>query len=218
MNKLIVIHTVAGRENWLKNCLNSLKDYGNSYDIKCNPTHYPIYIIITGQIELSDSFKFYLNSLSYPLIYAQHTDWETGVIAYIHTIFQPEHFIYLHDSIEIKDTTLFDLSFKHPNSVYYFHRFMSYMGKYKRTTLNKIQITQSYSKQQACINEDKDALEQYNSFMWQYFKIETPHWLFPGLNDTNIFEEKFGRKNMILENQYLKKYKGHWNWSMIKET
>jgi hypothetical protein len=29
------------------------------------------------------------------------------------------------------------------------------------------------------------------------------------------FEDKFGRKNIILENNYIKKYKGHWTRRML---
>jgi len=31
----------------------------------------------------------------------------------------------------------------------------------------------------------------------------------------SVYEEKNGRNNMILENDYCKKYKGHWNLEMI---
>jgi hypothetical protein len=32
------------------------------------------------------------------------------------------------------------------------------------------------------------------------------------------FEAKFGRRNMIMENQYIKKYKAHWTLGMLKNV
>jgi len=32
------------------------------------------------------------------------------------------------------------------------------------------------------------------------------------------FERKFGRQNMIMENQYIKKYKAHWTYNMLKNV
>jgi hypothetical protein len=63
--------------------------------------------------------------------------------------------------------------------------------------------------------------EQY--FNQEYFKVSNPVILFPPKtfdkgNKENNYEMKFGRNNQILENEYLKKYKGTWNPNMIKES
>jgi len=41
---------------------------------------------------------------------------------------------------------------------------------------------------------------------------------FSDLNDSDIFEEVFGRTNMVLENDYLKKYKGTWSRSQLDDS
>jgi len=210
MFNIIIIHSLGGREHWLRNSLESLKGYDNRY---------PIYIFISDPKTIEPSFQSYLDSLKYP-VYRSEERWETAAIRYINRVVHPDQFVYLHDSIEIKNDTIFDLCFDPQldnQSVYFFHRFTSYAGKFRREALSKIYIPLCLTKAEACINEDKDATPQYESFMREYWKIEKTYWLFPGLNDTGVFEHKFGRKNMIIENEYLRKYKGTWAWNMIRE-
>ena len=206
--KIVVIHTLAGREAWLRNSLERLKGYDNRY---------PLVIYFSDPNPPDISFQSYLGTLPYPVYYFPER-YETGCISYVNRIIQPDEFIYLHDSIEIKDTAIFDMSFNFKQSVHYFERFMCYAGKFRKEALDHIVIPVSKTKTEACVNEDKDALPQFNSFMWKYFKIEHCHWLFPGFSESSIFVEKFGRKNMVIENNFLIKYKGTYKWSLINDN
>jgi len=205
--KIVVIHTLAGREAWLRNSLERLKGYDNRY---------PLVIYFSDPNPPDISFQSYLGTLPYPVYYFPER-YETGCISYVNRIIQPDEFIYLHDSIEIKDTSIFDMSFNLKWSVHYFERFMCYAGKFRREALDKIVIPVSMTKTDACINEDKGAKPECNSFMWKYFKIEDCIWLFPGFKDGKTFQDKFGRRNLVVENRFIKKYKGTWKWSMIKD-
>ena len=139
---------------------------------------------------------------------------------------QFDEILTLNDSIEIKDYSLFDLIFEtykgksvsftgHPY-------FLMDMGKFKREPY----LQAAYEGSETYIGR---GTHEY-LFGTKYCECakEEPVVLFPDLleperkvNVTNhwvTYETKFGRKNMILENQYIKKYKGHWTGGMMRSA
>lgn len=216
MNNIIILHTTGNGEGWCKNALKNLQLYDK----------YPIHIIIDDHSPITPSFQEYLYDLLIPVHISPYR-WEVGAIKFAKENLKFDNLVYLQHSLEIKNLELFDLLFdEHFNnsSVYIFWRFMCYLGKYRKVALDKINIPIIYTKSDACVNEDKDCKESYvwqdgaKSFMWQLFRTESLHWLFPGFNDSHIFEQKFGRLNMRIENEYLIKWKGTWDWRMIDDS
>lgn len=195
INKGIVICSHVNNENILNNCIDSIIH-------KCYP--YRIYVVINGVGEENKTIGSYR--------YLKDDRFELGAINEAVNTFNLDEFVLLQDTIEIKNTSLFDITFgsEYENkTVYYFHRFMCYAGKYRKEILDKIGIPVVTTKFDSVIQEDL--------FHKKYFEADTKSvCLFPELNDTYIFEEKFGRKNMIIENSFLKKYKGTWNLDMVK--
>jgi hypothetical protein len=132
---------------------------------------------------------------------------------------QWDELLFLHDSIEIKDYALFDLVFEtyKGKSVSFSDKpyFIMGLGKFLREPY----LEASFDTKNAYMDyKDKEF-----TFGNDYVKYadESPIVLFPDLmkneeRDTyRAMERKFGRRNILLENQYIKKYKGHWTRGML---
>ena len=84
-----------------------------------------------------------------------------------------------------------------------------FLGKYRREILNQMSIPLTKTKMEAVLQEC--------AFNEAYSRLEPKMaTIFNPLVNTTIFEEKFGRNNMILENDYIKKYKATWALNMVK--
>lgn len=119
-----------------------------------------------------------------------------------------KEFIVLQDSCLLKNADIIKQMFVIQGAVFLNIGGLNYFNKYEIETLSKMEIPVVKSK--------LDAVKYESEFHSKYKEIEKPT-IIPILNDTNVFEECFGRNNMIIENQYFKKYKGHWNLEMCNE-
>lgn len=146
----------------------------------------------------------------YPILVVINNDFELGKLRYAYNHTDAEEIFLMHDSTEVKDTTIFDMVFDNPISVAITDNpcpFGMFFGKYQRKTLDRIHIPETKTK--------IEAIEQEMDFNQLYANSGEYIVQCPELRNTDIFEEKFGRKNMILENQYFKKYKGTWSREQI---
>ena len=174
-------------------------------------------IVIGSTTTTRDWLQNCLNSFGkydrYPILVVINDDFEMGKLKWVYDHTDLDEIFLLHDTVEIKDTSLFDEAFgecagksfalsDHPAYMGMF------LGKYRRDILKLMDIPLTRTKKEAVIQEDE--------FNRRYCNLE-PHkvLLDPTLRNTDIFEDKFGRKNMVLENQYIKKYKGTWAWEMV---
>jgi hypothetical protein len=133
--------------------------------------------------------------------------WELGKIKWMYDNTSIERWLFLQDSIVIKDEKFFDLIFSYDKSVAVSScpvLFGMYLGIYHRETLSKINIPKVKDKEQSIFYE--------HSWNNEYCKNEKVPLLFKDLSDSNSKGQKFlfGRNNLILENDYLIKYKGTW--------
>jgi len=114
-------------------------------------------------------------------------------------------FIVLHDSMIIKDQTLFDIAFAIEGNVSISKQFLMCLGKFeldKMPPLPPMPITK------------RGAVSFEGGYMRNIIPTQT---LCPDFVDRQVYIEKFGKKRMVLENQYLIKYKTTWTSDMIKE-
>lgn len=148
----------------------------------------------------------------YPIIVVVNDDFELGKIKWIYDFTNLEEFFILHDTVEIKNTELFDLAFEYEGSFALSNQPVPmgmFLGKYRRCVLDKMSIPITKTKMEAVLQEC--------AFNQEYAKLETKMaTIFNPIVNTDKFEEKFGRNNMILENDYIKKYKGTWTLEMVK--
>lgn len=130
---------------------------------------------------------------------------------------EAEEILILHDSCEVKDTSFIEECFeKHKGHGVSFSNHPTSFG------MNMGKMVKKYALQAGIPNgldgfTNSQTLEiDFNN---RYCQLDTNFvqlWDdFVGSADINQgFEVKFGRNNMIVENKYLKKYKGHWSPQM----
>jgi hypothetical protein len=163
---------------------------------------------------LDDLLKTLIGYTKYPIIIHTNTpemnEFEMGAIRLGKELEIDEFFVLPHSTI-IKNAELFDIAFeKYKGATAYLgSNFMSYTGKYRLEILKKLELPEVRKKLDACIQE----------FNWnpKYLALEPnkvelcpDFWKQP-----ERFEFKHGRKNLITENEYLKKFKGCWTSSMM---
>ena len=116
-----------------------------------------------------------------------------------------EEFIVLHDSMVIKDQSFFEEAFGRPGHVKLTPMFLMGFGKFVLKGLPPLP-PKPIGKKAAV------------SFETHYLrKLPASSEMFPKFRDTNNFVQKHGQKRMVLENDYLIKYKGTWDPNMVKE-
>jgi hypothetical protein len=153
-----------------------------------------------------------MNSLigvPYPVILLDRCEYELGKIRWVYEHTTIKQFLFLQDSCIVKDFGWIDALFSHDKSVSLsHHQYFMYLGKYTRTDLAKVDMP--------VVSSKKEAVEQESQWTGRYAAAAQSDSLWP-LFDTNVFEERHGRTNMVLENDHIIKYKGHWNPEMIKD-
>lgn len=106
-----------------------------------------------------------------------------------------EQFVFLQDSCVIKDISLFDKLFAIKGNVALTPKFFHYMGKLS-------ELPDEFPK----VNDKEGSIRFETTWLklpYTSFEPELPV-------ESKVFEEKYGRLNMVLENQYLIKYKARW--------
>lgn len=183
MKRGIIITTSEATKPFLKDCLASLG------------TTYPV--IVVGNNGYSDNIDVV-------------NDWngfELGGILRGMELF--DEFIYLPDTVVIKDPTLFERCFEKKGGVEISPSFLSYIGKFDSEVCRSIGVPKVNSKREA-VNEE---------FIWTriYMKNDPDLHLLddmlPLISDT--YEMRHGRNNQVIENKYLIKYKGTWDMSQV---
>jgi hypothetical protein len=137
-----------------------------------------------------------------------NTGYELGKIRWVIENTTADRFLFLQDSWLIKDEGFWDLLEAHSGSVainsdpYYFG---CYAGVYERSVIEQIGVPVMADKREAILNE----------IDWHKAYVEIagePTVLFPDLTDNNATGtvKRHGRINLVLENDYIAKYKGTW--------
>jgi hypothetical protein len=112
-------------------------------------------------------------------------------------------FFLMHNTTLIKDQEIFDIAAQFNGTLAMSNGLMSFLGKYRRQIIEKIGIP---------IPQEKGAAIYYEYF-WNiiYFQFEDKIAICDDpLKNSNKLEVKFGRRNMVLENKYLKKWKSNY--------
>ena len=191
---MIIIPTHISRVNtWLKDCLASLD------------TNHQVMVLFQEKEP---------EAIEIPFLYAHHqlNGFDPGAIVWAREHCEDEEFLVLHDSCVIKDNLLFDIvfnSFSGHSVAFSSHPVPMgmFLGKYKTAIVKQLDPPIAKNKEHAVELE-----EEWNK---KYCQLDYPIIMPDPLNVSDIFEEKHGRKNMVLENRFLKKYKGTWNRNML---
>jgi hypothetical protein len=142
------------------------------------------------------------------LVLRQGGTWELGKIKWLYENTQLDRFLFLHDSVVVKDQAFFDRMFEHDGSVSVTNDpgiFGMYMGIFTREHLSRVELYSPVT-QRDSIRAEIEWTHRYATAAGNVPVV------FPDLRDQlNVgFVEHHGRKNMVLENYYLRKFKGTW--------
>ena len=203
MKQGIVIVTWSGGKAQFETLINSIKD-----------THYPIIVVVN---DAPNADNAWLSAISNNYLVFQ-MPWDGFELGAIQTVLQNtvlDEFILLQDTFEILDISIFDILFNNypGQSVAYNPHFQMYLGKFRREVLKKLSIPE--------VRNKIDAIRQEEQFTNAYKAIEPVVIFNPSFRDENFYgswEERWGRKNLVLRDQYLIKRKGTWDANqLIKE-
>jgi hypothetical protein len=154
-----------------------------------------------------------LASIEQPVLVLSDLTFELGKINWIFNNTKIERFMFLQDSVVIKNQSLFDLLFKDKGSIALTNdpcMYGMYLGIYERQILAKIEIPVPKSKAESIAYElswtDKYCKEARNVRL-----------AFTDFSDSRSKRKQvlFGRENLVLENDFLIKYKGNWGQQVV---
>jgi hypothetical protein len=163
----------------------------------------------TKSVWLENCLRSFNGYKDYPILVVVNDDFECGKLRWVVENTDIEEIFLLHDTVEIKDPVFFNDAFEKYEGVGVALTdeptiYGMFLGKYRREILSKIEIPITKTKIEAV-----DAEMDFNKL---YAENESRVVVYcPDLRNTEVFEEKFGRKNMVLENKYIKKYKATWS-------
>jgi len=137
-----------------------------------------------------------------------NTGFELAKIDWVIKNTNCDRFLFLQDSWIIKSAEFWEQLEMHSGSIAlsrdpYFYG--CYAGVYERSIIERIGIP--------AITEKRQAIHFEIAWHQEYVKVSgEPYVLFPELTDANAKRqvEKYGRINLVLENDYIAKYKGTW--------
>jgi hypothetical protein len=142
------------------------------------------------------------------------TGGELGAIRMIHEGTHWSRWLLLQDSCEVLDNALFDLVDATTGSLLIAPRPSMYLAVYEREILDRIGIPDvpAGADRAVAIRHETEWMDQYEDAHRQLRGGSVPV-LFPDFTDANAprREHRHGRINLVLENTYLRKYKGTWH-------
>jgi len=152
-----------------------------------------------------------LNSIQtdYPVLLTNHDGWCMNGIQKIWETTDYDEMVFLNESMVVKDNAIWDILFKEHDgkSVMLGERFLMFFGKFRREMVNKLVFPEVKTKVD-------DVLLGEGKWCREYMELNDHIELQP-LSDNDRREDKHGRTNMVLENDYFIKWKGHWSLDMV---
>ena len=154
-----------------------------------------------------------LTSIEQPVLVLSDFTFELGKINWIFNNTKIDRFMFLQDSVVIKNESLFDLLFKDKGSISLTNdpcMYGMYLGVYERQILEKIEIPVPKTKAESIAYE--------LSWTDNYCKAaRNVRLAFTDFSDSRSKRKQvlFGRENLVLENDFLIKYKGKWGQQVV---
>ncbi len=189
MTKGIVIGTSEYTKDFLKPCLESIKHVS-----------YPILVVSNGGYNPIKVIKEFIEDSDHPGIISKVNDWNGWEIAVIQKGKENfDEFVHIMDSTIIKDISLFDKLFAIKGNVVLTKGNFHYMGKF---------VSKNLPNSPRVDNKDLAIMMETRWLPKPYTEFE------PDLPvHSNVFETIHGQHRMVLENSYMIKYKGTWQFS-----
>jgi len=173
----------------------------------------PIFAIVIGtRPDRKDQLNNLLKTLKvpFPVMTVDCDGYEIGKIKWVLENTKLESFIFLQDTVEVKDPYPFFLALSSQTNVSfcdYPRPFGCYLGKYTRKTLEKIDLPDVQTKEQSVDYEMKFHEDINKNGGFQTIGED--------LHNVDNFVEKFGHRVMKIEGKYFIKYKTTWNRNQL---
>ena len=181
----------------------------NSIPVSCP---YPICIVVNGSDKAGwvDEWTSTYGRDNALLVKVPYDGYELGAIKIILEVTDWDEFIFLQDTIEIIDPSIFKKLFDDfpGESVCYNGVFQMYLGKFRREVLEQMEFPLIENKLAAIMHEYE--------FAKAYSDIDSPRVFNPLFNDEvfihdpDNYEQRWGRLNLVLRDNYIIKRKGSW--------
>lgn len=176
---------------------------------------YPVLVVVNDASNFPEWKKLYFmtGEQGWNAVGQKEDRFEIGAIEMALDITDWDEFFFLQDTFEIKNQDLFRRIFDEfpGRSVSYNPYLQMYLFKYRREVLEKIQIPKVRSK--------RESIRLEEGFNREYELADgNVHIFNPKFTDDKFygnFEERFGRKNLKMEDDYLIKRKGTWTTEQI---
>ena len=176
--------------------------------------NWPVYVVISG---LADSPHDWLKEVMFAcelqgwkMLANSEDAFELGAFQKILDVTDLDEFLFFQDTFEVIDQSFIDDVMLSPNSVALGPDFFHYAGKWKRSVLETMDIPVVRSKGQS--------IHQEHTFSRAYREKDVVEVFDPNFHDLahKGFEERFGRMNMLLENQWFRKRKADWGQRIVQ--
>ena len=149
-----------------------------------------------------------LESISRPVVVVSDFGYELGKIRWVFENTNCDRFLFLQDSLVVRDESLFAQVFEVPGSSCIMDVpscLGSYMGVYERSVLAQLEIPLVSSKEES-IRFEMEWTKEYISLCENFsHPLNIKHKEFETVR-------KFGRENLLYVNQYYEKWKGDWGF------
>lgn len=174
-------------------------------------TQWPVMIVVSGSDSSPKEFVSRLLSecSGRPRweIYSNAEDrYELGAFSVILAQTEVDEFLFLQDTFEWKQIGLIDAIMAHDGPVALGPAMFHYAGKWRREILDKMIIP--------TVTNKKDSVHYEHAFSHEYLRHETkPLWVVDQHfhdGEHKGFVQAYGRKNMVLENDWYRKLKADW--------
>lgn len=157
-----------------------------------------------------------LNSIQtdYPVILSNHEGWVMEGFKKMWQTTAYEELFFMNESMVCKDNTIWDIVFHEygGKSVMMSERYLMFFGKFRRQMINQLVFPEVHNKLEDVILGEGQWCQQY----WELNDhIEIQPLADGDTTNPDNFEEKYGRNNLVLENQYFKKYKATYNMETL---
>jgi len=155
-----------------------------------------------------------LVGVEWPVVVHVTRDWELATIGWAAGHFQ--EFVFLPQSTVVLDPAVFDRCFREcaGSSVdlgtAQGKRFQMYLGKYRSEAVLAGGVPVVADKRAAVAYELTWCAEYAARESRQLVSVGSP------LEHTEVFEDRHGRRNMVVENEYLRRYKSCWDGASLE--
>lgn len=157
-----------------------------------------------------------LNSIQtdYPVLLTNHDGWCMEGIKKIWQTTNYNELFFMNESMIVKDNSIWDIVFHQygGKSVCMSERYLMFFGKFRREIVNRLQFPEVHSKYE-------DVMLGEGQWCRQYYELGDHIEIQPladgDTTNPDNFEDRYGRHNLVLENDYFKKWKASYNMETL---